>query len=322
MVAAPELESPPCMICGGTHFTAILHGVRDRVWWKRGAFSVAECDACGLAQTRPRPTADALGYFYAGTYDSDSARDGLRAFYEGRVGRLLNAYRRITIEKVRALTPSDHVVDVGCSYGHFLASVRQDRGVRTTGLDTDPGSLAHAIDPQSCRYLGTSLADADLAPESATVITFLECLEHDPDPVGTLRHARAALAPGGLVSIELPMWSGALRPVFGRFWHPLFAPQHLVHFSQRTLVAAVEAAGLEPVHHQTMLFPSELTLSLRAALFEWLFGPGWRPHEWVERAFAPLWLLVFWLVDVPSQVVLRAIGRAGHQTLIARRPLN
>jgi hypothetical protein len=69
-----------------------------------------------------------------------------------------------------------------------------------------------------------------------------------------------------------------------------------------------------------MLFPSELTLSLRAWVYEVLFGAGWRPHKRVEQLFAPLWIAVFWFLDVPSQLLLRVLGRAGHQTLIARRP--
>jgi len=313
-------ESAPCLACKKADFDPILDGVRDRVWWKPGSFSVARCRSCGLVQTWPRPTAATLDAAYAGTYDSPESRDGLQTFYEGRVGRLLNHYRLITIEKVRPVVDTDHIVDVGCSYGHFLQYARQARGARTTGLDTDQGSLDHAVDPTHCTYRLEPLTHDTLPSESATIITFLECLEHDPHPITTLRSARRVLVPGGLVSIELPMWDSGWRPVFGRFWHPLFAPQHLTHFSRRTLEDTVRAAGLEPVHHQTMLFPSELTLSLRAALFEALFGPGWRPRATTERLFAPLWVLVFWLLDVPSQFFLRLIGRAGHQTLIARRP--
>ena len=84
----------------------------------------------------------------------------------------------------------------------------------------------------------------------------------------------------------------------------------------------METAGLEPVHHQTMLFPSELTLSLRGLLLEFLLGPGRRPSPLMDRMLAPLWILVFWILDVPSQFLLRVMGQAGHQTLIARRPFN
>lgn len=310
------------MSCGAEDLETVLTGARDRVWWKPGSFALARCVRCQLVQTWPPPSPEVLENAYANTYDSSEARAGLRAFYEGRVGRLLNHYRLITIEKVRPVTAEDHVVDVGCSYGHFLQFVRHARGTATTGLDTDAGSLDHAVDPEECVYRLGALHDEQLAPESATIVTFLECLEHDPHPVRTLQAAVRVLRPGGLVSIEVPMWDSVWQRCFGRFWHPLFVPQHLVHFSKETLEATVRAAGLEPVHHQTMLFPSELTLSLRALVYEWLFGPGWRPREWVEKAFAPLWILVFWLLDLPTQFLLRATGKSGHQTLIAQRPLN
>lgn len=316
----PHTESPPCMQCGGQDFETVVSGARDRVWWKPGAFQLQRCRSCSLVQTRPRPLGTALDFYYSGTYDTPEARTGLRNFYEGRLGRLLNHYRLITIEKVRPVTADDHVVDVGCSYGHFLQSVRTARQVQTTGLDLDAHSLEHAVDADQSTLLQSTLVDAELPPESATIVTFLECLEHDPDPIATLRAARAVLVPGGLVSIEVPMWDSVWCRLFGRFWHPLFVPQHLVHFSRATLHNAVREAGLEPIHHQTMLFPSELTLSVRAMFLERLLGPGNQPSTGLDRILTPLWILVFWLLDVPSQFLLRLVGQAGHQTLIARRP--
>ncbi|HCH66868.1 MAG: hypothetical protein CL927_07885 [Deltaproteobacteria bacterium] len=315
-----DAQSPPCMHCGGNQFDTVLENVRDRVWWKPGAFQLQQCQACGLVQTRPRPHGTALDFYYEDTYDTPEARAGLQRFYEGRLGRLLNQYRLITIEKVRPVTAADHVVDVGCSYGHFLQAVRQARQVSTTGLDLDATSLAHAVDADCGTFRQSTLLDAELADESVTIITFLECLEHDPDPVATLTAARNALVPGGLVAIELPMWNSLWCRVFGRFWHPLFVPQHLVHFSRESLQEVASAAGLEPVHHQTMLFPSELTLSARALVLEWLLGPGRPPSPLLDRVLAPIWILVFWILDVPSQFLLRIAGQAGHQTLIARRP--
>lgn len=287
------------------------------MWWKPGRFDLARCASCGLIATWPRPTPAALDVYYQGVYDTAEARDGLRSFYEGRLGRLLNYYRLVTIEKVRPLTSDDHVVDVGCSYGHFLQSVHAARQVRTTGIDTDASSLASACQPATYHHGTLQAVHHDVAP--ATVLTFLECLEHDPDPVGTLKVAHTVLAPDGLIAIELPMWDGWLRMLFGRFWHPLFIPQHLNHFSRASLEATVRAAGFEPVHHQAMLFPSELTLSARGALLHLLFGEARRPRPAVEKLLAPLLILLFWTVDLPVQFLLRLVGRSGHQTLIARR---
>ena len=55
-------------------------------------------------------------------------------------------------------------------------------------------------------------------------------------------------------------------------------------------------------------------------VLELLLGPGKKPSEGLDRLLTPLWILVFWILDVPSQFLLRLVGQAGHQTLIARRP--
>ena len=307
------------MLCGDDAFLPVLSRVTDKLWWKPGSFELKRCVSCGLIATRPRPTPQSLSLYYEGVYDTPAARDGLRRFYEGQIGRLLNYYRLVTIEKVRSLSPDDHVIDVGCSYGHFLDFVRRARAVKTTGIDTDAASLQGACARAECDYHHGTLLEVCAGLQPATVITFLECLEHDPDPVATLRAAHDALEPGGLVVIEVPMWDGWLRVLFGRFWHPLFIPQHLVHFSKASLEATVRAAGLKPVHHQSMLFPSELTLSFRAALLHWMFGEQRRPRPFVEALLAPLLIALFWLVDLPTQFFLRLIHRTGHQTLIAQR---
>lgn len=318
---APKQHRYPCIVCGGQQLNTVLDGITDKLWWKPGRFSIAVCADCGLAQSSPRPDADGLAEYYAGVYDSDEARDGLRVFYEGRVGRLLNYYRQVTIEKVRPVTDADHVLDVGCSYGFFLHAIQTHSGCLATGIDLDAGSIQHAVGRDKIDYRRGTLQTANIEDGSVSIVTFFQCLEHDPTPVETLQAARKALRPGGLVVIEVPNWDGWLRSVCGRFWHPLFQPQHIGHFSPTTLADAVQRAGLRPVHHQTMLFPSELTLSLRAALLHVILGEGKKPSAGFERVLAPLWVLVFWLFDVPLQIFLRAISRAGHQTLIAERPL-
>lgn len=322
------LESVPCVSCGHGVFQTVFTEVIDRIFWKPGEAQLQSCTRCGLVQTRPRPTKSSLAAVYEGVYDTPEAREGLHRFYTGPIGRLVNFYRLATIEKVHRLTDADHVLDVGCSYGHWLASARAARGCAATGLDTDQASLDSAMDAHEIDYHYGVLTDLspDVIPPS--VITFYQCLEHDLDPVGTLAAARERVAPGGLVVVEVPTWGTLWQRVFGKHWHPLFAPQHLVHFSPHHLDAVVRQAGLVPVHHQPMVFPSEQALSLRSALLGALLPVGWRPWPWLDALLVPIVVASFWLVDVPVQFLLRTLfsltgtaGWTGHQTLIARRPL-
>jgi SAM-dependent methyltransferase len=317
--ASVVLESPPCLVCGASNFEMELDGVTDLVWKKPGVFAIQRCASCGLVMTRPRPTPASLGFYYAGAYSGGDAVD-MAGFYEGPLGRALNHYRVITIEKVRKLLPSDRVLDVGCSQGFFLQVARERTGCQTAGIDLDEGSIAAGLARGRAELLQVgTLETVSVPPESQDVVTFYQCLEHDPDPVATLRRARAALRPGGLVVVEVPNWNTPWRMILGRRWMPLLIPQHLVHFGPTTLNQALSAAGLEPIHHQTMLFPIELVTSL-GLWFEALLpaktsGLGKVLHAVLRFVL----LLVFWTIEVPAAFWMRVFRCAGHQTAIARK---
>ena len=328
-VSAPvPLESPACLLCGGLDFTIVLEGLRDWVWRKPGVFTLARCRACGLVITRPRPTAEGLGFYYDGAYSAGA--DGTQSvdmagFYTGFFGRLLNRYRLVTIEKVRKLGAQDHLLDVGCSQGFFLDTAHASAGCAVSGIDLDSGSieLARARDGAPAAYTQGRLVDDALPAASVSVVTFFECLEHDPDPVSTLRAARRVLKPGGLVVVEVPNWRSVWRFLLGRWWMPLLCPQHLVHFDPSTLRATLVAAGFEPVHHQTMLFPIELVTSVGLWLGAHIGPKAVRPtpgRRLVEGALAVLLHLLFWLVEVPVAFWSRVFGVAGHQTIVGRAP--
>ena len=136
-VSAPvPLESPACLLCGGLDFTIVLEGLRDWVWRKPGVFTLARCTACGLVITRPRPTAEGLGFYYDGAYSAGA--DGTQSvdmagFYTGFFGRLLNRYRLVPIEKALKLGAQDHMPDAGCSQGFFLDTAYSSAGCAVWG---------------------------------------------------------------------------------------------------------------------------------------------------------------------------------------------
>lgn len=321
--SAPPTVELPCPLCGGTAYTTVLRGARDWVWRKPGEFQVQRCEGCQLVATRPRPADEALGFYYDNTY-SGEAQKGMRRFQtESWLGRRLNLTRLKILSKIKRLGADDHLLDVGCSYGGFLREARRS-GCRTSGLDLDAGSIEQAVDRDQTDYRIGTLATAGYAPGSFTVITFLESLEHHTDPIAALRAAHAALTPGGVCVVEVPNFAGFWRKVFRTAWLPLLIPQHLFHFTPATLKNALKAAGLEPVHHQTIFAPLEGVASLGLWLARILRSPplGAKP-SWRT----PLDLIVFLVLlalylvtEIPSQALLTLLGQSGHQVAIARKP--
>ncbi len=317
-------ESFPCPLCQNDSFSSEIQGVRDLIWRKPGVFELQRCKRCSLVVTRPRPTEQALSFYYEDTYSGQGEEDMRRFQTESWLSHQIARYRVKVISKIYEFAQSDSVLDVGCSYGTFCRYIRKTFGCRVTGIDLDAGAIEKAADQDLIDYRVSELDALDLPPQSLSVVTFFETLEHHRDPVGALNKAHKLLRPGGICVVEVPNYNGFWRRVFGRFWLPLLVPQHLFHFTPETLRTTFVAAGFEKVvYHQTMFYPLEGIASLGLWLSRVLRSPPpdapvtWRTPFDVSIFF--LLCILYPIIEVPSQALLRFIGLAGHQIAIAYR---
>ena len=320
--ATIQTEDPPCLLCGGIDFEAQLRNVRDMMWSKPGRFDVVRCTGCGLVMTRPRPTEARLGFFYEDTYSR--TRRNYRFQTDSRIGRLIPRYRLRTLLRVVRLSERDHLLDVGCSTGDFLQVARATTGCAVYGVDQDQTTIERALGREHTRYWQGTIDDVEPPESGFTVITFFQALEHHRDPVQTLAKARELLAPGGACLVEVPDFGGWWRPVFRRYWMPLVIPQHLVHFERPTLKDAFQRAGFNRiVMHRSMFYPFEGLTSFALLLWRGLGIPRRGEEPARRRLLIPflLVLLLVWavLIEVPTQALLRLIGRSGIQLVVATR---
>ena len=120
------------------------------------------------------------------------------------------------------------VADIGCGHGGPTIAIAQAfAGSRVLGIDIDDASIAWARKAAADAELGArvtfEVADAAGLPGGEyDLVTFFDCLHDLGDPVGALRHAREALAPGG--SVLLVEHAGSERPEenlspVGRFFY-------------------------------------------------------------------------------------------------------
>ena len=152
------------------------------------------------------------------------------------------------------------VLDVGCAAGRFAENLRErERDIEVWGIDQWP--LPEGVaDPHHRRITGSYPADA---PDGVTFdcVAFNDVLEHMIDPWGALDHARAILAPGGVVVASIPNvrnFVRVVRPlaVNGRWRYTdtgILDRTHLRFFTRESIVAMFEDAGFEietidPIH--------------------------------------------------------------------------
>lgn len=219
------------------------------IWWS---------DRADFGQIFPRPTpSEAAGYYDIEAYYTHAERLAPDAEAEAReVGLLGRALGALAFRFERGAEPTRawwrsvippnarHGLEIGCgdgdrmlTFGPFLQTMR--------GVEPDPRAVSVACGRGLTVLNGTAEdLPAELGDRQHDVIVFSHVLEHTIDPVKSLTNAAALLAPGGLMSVEVPNNGSTGMRQMRANWRWLDAPRHLNFFTEKSLVACAEAAGL------------------------------------------------------------------------------
>jgi 2-polyprenyl-6-hydroxyphenyl methylase/3-demethylubiquinone-9 3-methyltransferase len=149
------------------------------------------------------------------------------------------------------LKPGSTIMDLGCGNGATVAML-VEQGYSVTGVDpsTTGISVAEKAYPEA-QFAERSAYD-DLAGEFGEfdAVVSLEIVEHCYWPRKFANNVFALLRPGGLAVISTPFhgyWKNLALAVAGKFdahWSPLWDGGHIKFWSEKTLRALLEEAGL------------------------------------------------------------------------------
>jgi len=249
IVAGPPLHCP----CSGDRFTTAHTYFAPPTGEVRFASAPGDtyrrelyrCSLCGH-YISVFALADA---FYAGEYVDATYGDeaGMRRTFERIMAlppeRSDNTGRVARIDAFAAQhLPSGArtVLDIGSGLCVFLARMKQ-HGWSGTALDPDPRAVRHARERAGVAGVCGSLPNGELGRYDA--VAFNKVLEHVPDPIALLAHARPLVYDHGFVYVELPDGEVAAREEgFGR---EEFFVEHFHVFSLASLARLAERAGFE-----------------------------------------------------------------------------
>ncbi len=190
------------------------------------------CASCGAATTEPWPSEAVLDAAYGTWYRPDSGRFSL-------VGdALLRRTRALLARRLDRAAPPGPVLDVGAGDGTLINALHR-RGREAVGLERD-----------SCRPEMRDVPLDQIEGRWAAVV-FWHSLEHLPEPRQAVREAARLLRRGGLLAIAVPNTDSLQARALGDRWLHLDPPLHLVHLSERALIARLEECGfrVERVSH-------------------------------------------------------------------------
>lgn len=241
-------EPVACYVCDSADATAFL-AAEDDLTGRPGTFTIVRCASCGLAYQSPRLTLAHIKPYYDDNYIAHQPRarwGALGPIVIWAMGAVDRAKLRI-VRRYVDLARSSSVLDVGCGTGTFLALVRTETDAAVAGVDFVDLSARETM--RGIEFHHGVFYEQEVGDHRFDLITMWHFLEHDYDPLRSLRHARRSLAPGGRIIIEVPRLDSLSFRLFGRRWPGVQAPQHTALYDKRSLVALAERAGLEVVAH-------------------------------------------------------------------------
>jgi SAM-dependent methyltransferase len=246
----------------------------DRLLGSPGLFDVRVCASCGAGCTGPPLSEVALAELYRQDYASHQEgaprllASGMRGLKRLQVSAIL---RRPPFFAVIS-GPPGHALDVGCGRGDLAAALLA-RGWRAAGVE--PSERAAAIAARrGVQVVGATLATAQLPVDGYDLVVLRHSLEHLPEPLEDLRRVREALRPGGRIVISAPNFASWQRKRFAANWFHLDLPRHRVHFTPRSLAAALRRADLAVDAQFTSTSVLGLPASLQYVIVRRCLAPG------------------------------------------------
>ena len=235
-----EDEFPCCPTCNNINFEPLAEKDRYGI-----PYRLVQCRVCGLFQVAPRLNATALQDFYANHYRSlyhgaytAQAAHSKAAEERGRVALKLLA-------DINPVTSKANIVEIGCAAGSQLLPFKWV-GCDVRGYDFDEniatlGRQEHNLDLRN-GGLAECMADIESGASRPDAVLYIHVFEHLSDPRAELDLLSRVLAPDGLLYLEVPGLSSALR---NRevFHDQYFEIGHNFHFDASTLKDLVESCG-------------------------------------------------------------------------------
>jgi SAM-dependent methyltransferase len=248
--------TPQCYLCGALG-NLLYEGQRDRLFQAPGSWNVRVCanTDCRLMWLDPMPNEKDIGRAYEKYYTHEvtlpqglAFKRALQRLWRLGVVPILSVVNPIHRERKKlsmmyAGKKPGKILDVGCGDGSRLARFK-DLGWEVFGQELDPKAALRARETFGIDVHVGSLASSGLPEMSFDWVVMNHVIEHVHDPVELLRQCRRLLRKGGNLVLITPNSKSTGHKHFGAYWRGLEPPRHIFIFSQKTLAAAAEKAGL------------------------------------------------------------------------------
>lgn len=237
-----------CLMCHGKEWRLVIRSPDVEYQCKPGTFDIVECVKCGHAYVHPLPEYSEIASIYPSTYYTVNRKSPLHldgGIYEKKLGADARKLRLSLADfEIRS------IVDVGAGEITRLARLKEafGGGVEAIAFDIqfEPGLEKEATAHGIRLVHGNVETNVDALQDGAhDLIIMRQLIEHLRDPELALKNLARKLAPNGLIIIDTPNRGGLDYTLFKKkHWGGYHVPRHFHLFTQESLTALVERAGL------------------------------------------------------------------------------
>jgi SAM-dependent methyltransferase len=245
------MEQTPCLVCRSDQ-TRLTFRTRAMMHAGNETFTFAECANCGLVYLNPRVPAEAIGPYYARNYLPYRGAAAWGKYHTlVEMGQRQTDRKRVTIvRRYATLTPRSRVLDLGCGKPTFLQQLHSRTGCQASGLDFKAAGWTDTPEFTALDLREGTLENVHY-PHPFDAITLWHYLEHDYQPLQTLRRLKEMATPQARLFIEVPNYDSFSRRKQGVYWEGFHTPRHTAVYSPETLACLLKNSGWRVVRQFT-----------------------------------------------------------------------
>lgn len=221
------MKNNSCYFCGNKKFKIIV----DLDW------PIKKCLECHLIQINPLPSKVEVNKLYQGEYWKS-----LSAY--GQQFSTHKNYFQKEISEIKKYRSTGKLLDVGCALGSLLETARE-YGFKAEGIDISDFAV------KQCRKLGLPAIRAiitDIKKKNHyDIITAFEVIEHELNPVLTIKTIYKLLKKNGLLVMTVPNSGTLINKIMGPYWFGYRNKEHLFHFTVDSLQLLLEKGGFKKI---------------------------------------------------------------------------
>jgi SAM-dependent methyltransferase len=249
-------------------------------------------------RTNPRPTGETIGFYYPDDYGPYIGTRIGEGSSEAKVATGISSIIRKVFSqegnRIPKMAPG-RLLEIGSASGKYLCQMEQ-LGWAVRGIEFSEHAASHARAAGLDVHTGTIESAPDPEQPYDLVVGWM-VLEHLHDPVAALRRLHSWTRPEGRMVLSVPNASCWSFKLFKSNWYDLHLPNHLFHFTPRTLQRLLAQAGweLQTIHYQqnfaTPIASLGYWLAERQVLADFassLIGFPTGGSRWSYRAALPL----------------------------------